>query len=239
MPRLIRTIIGPRVPAQELARRANRYRAPSVFFWIARLALLISIFLPYWKMTLYAPQYPDQLHVQAYVNHLRGDVREIDGLNHYIGMRPLEEAAQLERSAAIAMIITMMFLVEGAVHVRTRWAALLALPAVVFPGFFLLDLAYWLNHFGQNLDPKAALSNAIDPFTPPVLGVGLVGQFKTVASVSSGWILATLASVSTIAGLYFHRRAYKPLVELATSSKRESEAAEPSLGTNHQREGER
>ena len=39
--------------------------------------------------------------VNAYINHLEGDVQEIDGLNHYIGMRPLGEAAQLERTISM------------------------------------------------------------------------------------------------------------------------------------------
>jgi hypothetical protein len=48
---------------------------------------------------------------------------------------------------------------------------------------------------------------------PPILGEGLVGQFKTIASADNGLYLATLASVLILIGLYFHRRAYKPLVE--------------------------
>jgi hypothetical protein len=46
-----------------------------------------------------------------------------------------------------------------------------------------------------------------------VLGEGLIGQFKTIASVDTGWYLAALASVLVLAGLYFHRRVYKPLVD--------------------------
>lgn len=213
MGRLLANLIGPRIPAAELEARAARYRIPTLIFKAAKLALLISIFLPYWKMTLEAPQYPKGLHVQAYINHLTGDIREIDGLNHYIGMRPLDEAARLERSMSVAAVIALMLLVEGVTLVRTRWAALLSVPAILFPVFFLLDLYLWLDHFGQNLDPTAALSNAIAPFTPPVLGVGVIGQFKTIATPGIGLILAGVASVLMIVGLYFHRRAFKPLVD--------------------------
>ena len=57
--------------------------------------------MPYWSLVLHAPQYPGGLVVNAYINHLEGDVQEIDGLNHYIGMRPLGEAAQFERTEAL------------------------------------------------------------------------------------------------------------------------------------------
>jgi hypothetical protein len=217
MKKLLRVVVGPRVPPEELSRRGMRYAAPTIVLSIARIALLISIFVPYWRMELIAPQYPDGLFVEAYVNRLTGDVREIDSLNHYIGMRPLEDAAKLERSLSVFGLIALVLLVEGATHIHTKWAALLAIPAILFPVFFLADLYYWLNDFGQNLDPTAALSNSIEPFTPPVLGTGLIGQFETRASMGPGLQLAFVTAVLTIVGLWLHRRAYKPLVDRATT----------------------
>jgi hypothetical protein len=189
------------------------YLLPTVFMGLAAFCLIVSIFQPYWSMTLEAPQYPNGLHIQSYINRLEGDVAEIDGLNHYIGMRPLAEAAQLERSLSIVLVAVTSLLVLATIFVHTKWAVLLALPALLFPIFFLADLGYWLRNFGQNLDPTAALSNTIEPFTPPVLGEGLIGQFRTVASAESGFYLACLASILILIGLYFHRRAYKPLVD--------------------------
>lgn len=192
-----------------------RYLLPSLLLALAAFCLLVSIFVPYWRMTLLAPQYPGGLQVQVYVDRMTGDVREIDGLNHYIGMRPLGEAAHLERSLSIIAIAVLSLLVVAAIFIHSRWAALLALPALLFPALFLGDLAFWLRNFGQNLDPRAPLSNAIKPFVPPVLGEGVVGQFRTVAMVERGFYLAILASCLILLGLYFHRRAYKPLVEAA------------------------
>jgi len=71
----------------------------------------------------------------------------------------------------------------------------------------------WMRNFGQNLDPTAPLSSAIKPFTPPILGEGVVGQFVTVASFQIGLWLAFLAALLILLGLYYHRRAYKPLVD--------------------------
>jgi hypothetical protein len=153
--------------------------------------------------------------VRTYVNRLEGDVQEIDGLNHYIGMRPLGEAAQLERSLSIILISATALLVVAAIFIHSKWAALLALPAVLYPFVFMLDMYYWLRTFGQNLDPTAALSNYIEPFIPTVLGEGLIGQFKTVASFGPGFYLAILASILILVGLYFQRKAYKPLVDAA------------------------
>jgi hypothetical protein len=130
-------------------------------------------------------------------------------------MRPLNEAAQLERSLSIMAIAVLSLLVIAAVYIHNQWAAWLSLLAFLFPVIFLGDMAFWLRNFGQNLDPKAALSSSIKPFVPPLLGEGVVGQFRTIAAFDQGFYLAILASTLILLGLYFHRRAYKPLVESA------------------------
>lgn len=206
-------IIGPRAPEEELQARRMRYLWPTICLVGAAVLLIISIFLPYWSLVLHAPQYPKGLVVHAYVNHLEGDVAEIDGLNHYIGMRPLGEAAQFERSISIFAISALALVVLAAVFIHSPWAALLSLPAILLPVVFLGDLYFWLSNFGQNLDPNAALSNAIKPFTPTVLGEGVIGQFRTVAYADFGLLLAIAASIIILVGLYLQRRAYKPLLE--------------------------
>ncbi|WP_243664607.1 cytochrome C [Rhodothermus marinus] len=163
-------IIGPRIPDSVLHRERRRFRRPTLLLGTAALLLLISIFFPYWRIRLFAPQYPGGLVAKVYVNRVEGDVREIDGLNHYIGMRPLEEAAQLERSLSIILIVAMALLVAGAIYVHSPWAAVLSLPALLYPLIFLADLYYWLWNFGTHLDPRAPLSSSVKPFVPPLLG---------------------------------------------------------------------
>jgi hypothetical protein len=190
-----------------------RYLLPTLFLVGAAVLIIVSIFLPYWSLVLHAPQYPQGLVVHAYLDRLEGDVQEIDGLNHYIGMRPLGEAAQLEKSISIFAIIALALLVLATIFIHSPWSALLALPAILLPAVFLIDLYFWLNNFGQNLDPNAALSSSIEPFTPTILGEGLIGQFKTVAFADFGLLLACIASVLILIGLFLQRRAYKPLVD--------------------------
>lgn len=212
MSRFIHRIIGPRIPSDELAARRFRYMTPYAILAVARTLLLISIFLPWWHMELDAPQYPQGLFLTAYVDRLEGDVREIDSLNHYIGMRPLHEAAHYEKAVAVWLIIAMVLLAEGAAFIHTRWAVLLGIPAIFFPIGFLADLQYWLWNFGQNLDPRAALSSSVKPFTPQILGEGGIGQFQTYAELGLGFWFAASCSILTIIAFFFHRRAFRPLV---------------------------
>lgn len=174
----------------------------------AAVMLVASIFLPYWRMRLNAPQYPNGLYVTVFVNHMTGDVGEIDGLNHYIGMAPLNDAAQLERSLAPFALAAIVLMIIGLAFIHTKWAAILAIPAMSFPFVFLFDMWVWLWYYGNHLDPTAALSSAVKPFTPTILGTGHVGQFSTNAWLQPGWYLAFLAAVLTGVALYLRRRAH-------------------------------
>lgn len=207
---------GAQLDPQEAKRLLHRqYLVPSLFFGAAALCILISIFLPYWEMELEAPQYPKGLYANLYVNRLTGDVREIDGLNHYIGMRPLGEAATLEKSLSIFAIVALALATASVMFVHNKWAALLALPVVMYPIIFLADLFFWLRLFGQNLDPRAALSSSVDPFTPPLIGSKQIANFVVITRVDTGFYLALLAVALVIVGMYFHWRTYKPLVDAA------------------------
>jgi copper chaperone NosL len=188
-------------PAVSVSRRWLKW-LPSVFFLAAAVLFIVSIGLPYWGLVLEAPQYPGGLQMRVFVNNMTGDadpkldeVREIDGLNHYIGMKSLYEAAKFERSIALPSVIIIIGLLVVAALWRRTWTWLLTLPALFFPFVFLADLAYWMNNYGQNLDPYAPLSSSIQPFTPPILGEGVIGQFKTIAYVDVGWYIIFAGSM--------------------------------------------
>ena len=209
----IEKLVGPRVQSSEFKAHRARYIIPTLLFIAAAILLIVSIPRPWWRLKLVAPQYPAGLYVTAYINGMTGDVNEIDGLNHYIGMRPLSEAAEFERTISVFGIVAVSLLILAAAFVHNRWAALLALPALFLPVIFLADLQFWLANFGLNLDPNAALSSSVDPFIPPVLWTGNIAQFSTVPRLLSGFWLAMWASGLIAVGLFFHRRAYKPLVD--------------------------
>lgn len=175
---------------------------------IVAAALLIgSIFMPYWEVVLRAPQYPMGLEVVAYVTHLTGDVAEVDGLNHYIGMMTLDNAAKMERLIARYAMVVVAALAVASFWVRGRWKWLFVLPFALFPIIFAVDLQAWLYYAGHSLDPHAPLSSSIKPFTPPLLGEGKIGQFSTVARFMSGYYVALLGAILAVVATIISRRA--------------------------------
>ncbi len=206
-------ILGPRVSREEMENHAERYRLPTRLFSAAAMLLIVSLLLPYWILKLSAPQFPKGLTVTAYVNRLTGDVGELEGLNHYVGLGSFQDAATFERSIAIIAIIMLAGLLVAALLIHSRWVLVLVTPALLYPVIFLIDLQYWLWDFGHHLDPAAPLAAAVGEFTPPIFGPAEIAQFDTFALPGFGLILAFIASGLVAAGLYYHRKAYKPLIE--------------------------
>ena len=183
---------------------------PSVLLILAGVLLFQSMEHPYWNMHLDAVQYEYRggLDILVYIDEMKGkdpqfdELRELNNLNHYIGMRKLDEAAEFERSIAVpslyAFISILGFIAVSRLIIPKRWSKflwVLALAPLLFPAVFIGDLYYWLRDSGQNLDPTAPFSSSIHPFTPPVWGEGTVGQFHTVANLDAGFQLAFYASL--------------------------------------------
>lgn len=188
---------------------------PSILLIAAALLIVQSLSKPYWNMHLDAVQYEYRggLDILVYVDRMTGkdpefdELRELNSLNHYIGMRKLDDAAEFERSIAeFSVYAFVVLLALAAVGLFINWRGrkfvwLLTLPPLSFPFVFLGDLYYWLRDSGQNLDKTAPLSSSIHPFTPPILGEGKVGQFETIASLDTGWYMIFAATVCIVVAL--------------------------------------
>jgi hypothetical protein len=209
-------ILGPRVPRDLTVEQLKAYRLPTFLFAGSALVLMVSILLPYWRLELMAPQFPDGLVVEAFVNRLQGDVVELEGLNHYVGLGSFDDAAVFERSIAVAGIVGLAGLLVAGLIIHSRWVLLFTLPALLFPLIFVVDLQWWLWRFGHNLDPLAPFAAAVGEFTPPIFGPAEIAQFDTMALPGPGLILAIGASGLIAYGLIRHRSAYKPLIEQTT-----------------------
>jgi nitrous oxidase accessory protein len=168
---------------------------------IAAALILIAAFLPLWEMTLKAPQYPEGLHLQAYGWKMEGRIREINALNHYVGVKPIEPDNVLELklfAPGVAMVLGALVLataVRAWRGIRLRWVAVGLVWTI--PVFMLIDMQYWLYTYGHDLNPKAALR--LEEFTPRVIGDTVVLNFHTTTMVSTGfWLLIAAGLIVSV-----------------------------------------
>src|SRR5579884_226517 len=161
---------------------------------VAAVLLIVALGLPVWKMTLLAPQYPGGLHMTAYGDRFEGDVREINILNHYIGMKPIDQndvpELNLFRPGLIVLAIVLLVL---AVLPLPHWLKVVEGFAIwALPIGLVLDLQWWLYRYGHNLNPHAPLR--MPAFTPHVVGTTKVMNFHNEASFGAGfWLLVAAA----------------------------------------------
>jgi nitrous oxidase accessory protein len=170
---------------------------------IAAVMIFAAPRFPLWKMTLHAPQYPSGLHLTAYGDRLEGDLREINIINHYIGMERISERPAPEMDLFPWAIGGLVVLILIAPLHRILFM-IAATGTVALPLGILLDMQWWLHSFGQNLDPQAPLRP--DPFTPLVIGTSHIGNFRSVAMISSGIALMLGAAVLMFATMIISRR---------------------------------
>jgi nitrous oxidase accessory protein len=178
----------------------------------ATVLILASQWLPLWQMKLEAPQYPNGLELVAYGDRIEGDLAEINIINHYIGMAEIEAKPVVEmRLFPYAVgLLALGALVAGFSRVLLR---LVLLGVIALPVVILADLQYWLHRYGQDLDPTAPL-RFVEPFTPLAIGVSRIGNFRTVSTVSWGFLALVGAAVLLFLGLRLASRlAAAPMAE--------------------------
>jgi nitrous oxidase accessory protein len=171
--------------------------ASLVIVVVAALGLATAWMLPWWVMKARAPQYGQRvLVVEVGPRTVEGDVREIDLLGHYVGIRGMGTLARVERTLApVGMLGAILGIVIAPV-LRRRWLrALFVLPAVVMPLLVLVDLKLWMRRAVNYRDPEAALNLTVNKIDPKLFGEYEVGQFKVATELGAGFYTASMAGL--------------------------------------------
>ncbi len=147
------------------------------------LPLLLTFTAPLWKIYLVAPQYPQGLSMDIWSYKLEGGddgqhIQEINTLNHYIGMKPIDRAA-------LSDLDWLPFAIGGLALLALRVAAIgnvrslvdLTVLTTYVSLFGLGRFAYKLYVYGHDLDPTAPVK--VKPFMPVLLGTKQIANFTT------------------------------------------------------------
>lgn len=158
--------------------------------------LFVSAFMPLWKIRLVAPQYQEGLELRIFSHKLEAgnngqDLVEINNLNHYIGMQPLNQANFVEMKwVPFSLGIFVLLTLRAAVFGRMSQIVDLAVLFIYFGAFSIGSFYYRLYSYGHDLDPRAPMT--IEPFTPTLLGTNQIANFTQTSLPLSGsfWMLA-------------------------------------------------
>jgi hypothetical protein len=186
-----------------------------VLIFVAALALVPTFLFPLWNLTLISNQFPDGLSMNIYSYKLEGekspnrdDLKEINSLNHYIGMRSLNEEDFTEFK-------WIPFVIGGAILLALRAIVLGKMSKLVdlfvlFTYFGLFSLWSFYDKmylYGHQLDPTAAVK--VPPFTPPVFGHKTMANFEVYSYPGLGSYFMALVPVLLLGAIWFSTRAWK------------------------------
>lgn len=185
-----------------------------VLIFLAALMILPSFFTPMWKMTLYSNQFPDGLVLNIFSYKLEGgktpnqdDLKEINSLNHYIGMRPLIDDDFTEFKW-IPFVFGGVMLLSLRVIVMGKMSKLVDL-FVMFAYFGLFSLWSFYSKmyiYGHELDPTAAIK--VPPFTPPMFGHQTMANFEVYTFPSTASYFMAGVPILLLLAMWLSRKSW-------------------------------
>lgn len=193
--------------------------------------LLLGLFkFPLWNIVLGAPQYPDPLGMDIYIQGIEGveefDIQNIDNLNHYIGMKTIPKVEEMWEFKVFPIVIGAMAALGVIIgilgffgKVSFKW----------FLGWFLLmsvlgllgmyDFNLWLIDYGTNLDPKAImklenLDGTPMTYKPPLLGYQKMLNFDVDSWPATGAYMIFAGMMLTVVAFFVGKSEYKKIEQV-------------------------
>lgn len=182
----------------------------------ALLPLLLFVF-PLWKITLEAPQYPTPLGMYIYIDDFADanphDIKNINLMNHYVGMKYIPDAIPEFKVFPIGIIITSLLGLVIGLKASHRWYLYWFILMVAVSTAGLVDFYIWEYQYGHDLDPKAIMKftnpdGSVMGFQPPFFGTKRILNF-TAHSYPQGGAYFLAAGIAL--GLVAYLKARKSL----------------------------
>lgn len=195
--------------------------------------LLLGLFVfPLWNIMLGAPQYPDPLGIYIHIDGIRDvnefDIQNIDGLNHYIGMKTLPKPEEMWEFSTFPIVIGIMIFLGTLIGLLGFFGKL---SYKWFLGWFILmsvlgvmgmyDFNEWMVDYGTNLDPHAIMKLANPDGTPmtykpPLFGHTKMLNFDVTSLPSTGaWFMFT-GMMLTVVAFFIGRKQRASRVEISS-----------------------
>ena len=195
----------------------------SIIMIIGTLLLLGLFKFPLWNIMLGAPQYPEPLGMNIYIDGIKGvsefDLQNIDGLNHYIGMKTIPKAEEMWEFSLFPKVILGMAILGAIIGLLgyfnkvsykffIGWFVIMSILGIL--GMY--DFNNWLTDYGSNLDPHAIIK-VTNPdgtpmsYKPPLFGFQKLLNFDVTSLPHTGGYLMFVGMSLTLVAFWLGRKA--------------------------------
>jgi copper chaperone NosL len=152
----------------------------------AALMIMLTFVFPLWYIDLEAPQYPEGIGLQIWINQIVGqnphDLANINGLNHYIGMKEIEPESIPElKIMPYLMIFMMLFGLMAGILGKKNLVYIWILLFVIMAAIGMYDFYMWEYDYGHDLNPLAAIKIPGMAYQPPLIGSKMLLNFNAIS----------------------------------------------------------
>jgi hypothetical protein len=172
------------------------------------IPLALTFAKPLWTIRMVAPQYPEALTLEIYAHtveagHDGQDLKEINLLNHYIGMKKIDRADLSDLDwIPFAIGALVLFTLRVAAVGNVRSLVDLGVMTAYFTLFSLARFVYRLYVYGHHLDPDAPVK--LEGFTPALLGTKQVANFTTYSYPAIGCLFVGIFAIGVASIAVWH-----------------------------------
>ena len=181
--------------------------------------LPLGLFLfPLWRITLEAPQYPTPLAMNIHINDFSDvhphDIKNINLMNHYVGMKYIPKAIPEFKIFPIGIIITTVIGLIIAFFGNYKWFLFWFVLMIALSSAGMYDFYIWEHDYGHNLDPKAIMKftnpdGSVMGFQPPIFGSKDILNFRAHSYPRLGALFLGLGIVGAFFAYLIGKKNYR------------------------------
>ncbi|XOV91258.1 MAG: nitrous oxide reductase accessory protein NosL [Bacteroidota bacterium] len=194
---------------------------------IAALLLASLFVLPLWNITLEAPQYPDPIGMNIFINKFAGvgenDIKNINIMNHYVGMKDIPEVIPefsiFPYFVGGMILLGVLFAFFGNRKLYLAWFGLM----VIFGTVAMYDFYTWEYDYGHDLRENAAIKfmdEKGEPMTyqPPLIGAKIILNFRAISMPRIGAYLMAIGLALSVLAFFQAKKELKPSAKFSIAA---------------------
>jgi len=177
--------------------------------------LLLLFVLPLWNITLQAPQYPEPIGMDIWINkiadHNPHDIKNINLMNHYVGMKDIPtdmpEFALFPKVVLGMSILGIIFGLIGKKKLYLTWFIVM----VVLGSAGMYDFYQWEYDYGHDLKETAAIKfmdkdGQPIAYQPPLIGSKMILNFNAISLPMGGAYAMFVGMFMTLGAFYLAKK---------------------------------
>ncbi len=182
---------------------------------IGALLLLALFVFPLWNISLEAPQYPDPIGMNIWINKITdqepNDIQNINLMNHYVGMKEIPtHMPEFDIFPPVIIAMVVLGVIVGFIGKRGLYVTWFVVMSILGAAG-MYDFYLWEYDYGHNLNPHAAIKFVDEQgkpmdYQPPLFGTEVILNFIARSYPSTGAYFLFTGMVLSLVAFYVDKK---------------------------------